>query len=441
MAAEIQVEPYVDSIVMPENLKIGLLVSQARKKCAGSSCPFDYHGFAFGQSPFHVPEKIVQALRENASKGHYSAAEGIEELREAVVGFNRRHFGIEVDRSRVVIGPGTKSLLHDIFYIVQGGVIIPSPSWIGYFPQVKLMDKHFHTFHMKPENGYKIRADDLDRFVSELHQEQYMLVLNNPHNPTGAVYSKEELEAIAGVARKRNILIVADEIYALSTFDFDKFTSMGSVYPEGTFVTNGLSKDRSAGGYRLGYMILPSRCTEHLKDSFQKVAATVFTNTSTPTQYAAVTAFQPDEQIEDYFVTTRNIHRIMGCYLSREFDRIEGIRATMPEGGFYFFVDFNPIREDLKRHGVADSNALAHSLLDHPYHFAAVTGDACLLDADDYGARIAYVDYDGKKAFENYKANVPGSVEDEEEFVKQNAPRMVRGVETLRNYVSDMRKA
>jgi aspartate aminotransferase len=261
------------------------------------------------------------------------------------------------------------------------------------------------------------------------------LVLNNPHNPTGIVYSKEELEKITEVCKKHNILVLADEIYALSTYDMSKFTSMGLVYPEGCFITNGLSKDRSAGGYRLGSCILPTNGWETLQKDFKKVAATVYTNVSTPTQYAAIKAYEPNDEIEDYINTTRQIHRIMGHYLSAEWNKVDGIKATRPDGAFYFFADFNELKPDLKKKGVATSNQLGESLLSCPHHLGTVTGDACMLDPDDYGARIAFVDYDGKKAFENYKQNPPKSSSDEIEFVKQNSPMMVKSVDALRGWV------
>jgi len=294
----ILIEPHVDSIIMPENLRVGLMVAEHRKKCHKEKrCNAEYYGFGFGQSPFHVPDPIARALAANTEKGHYSDAEGIYDLRQAVAGFNKRHFKMEVDPSEIIIGPGTKQLIHMVFDIVRGDVIIPSPSWIGYFPQIKLLDKHFHTFYMKPEFGYKIRPDDLDGYLSEIHREQHILVLNNPHNPTGALYTGEELKEIADVCRKHNTFVLADEIYALTTYQFERFTSMRRIYPEGTFVTNGLSKDRSSGGYRLGSCILPEDCSEDLKEDFRKVAATVYTNVSTPTQYAAITAYEPNEEI------------------------------------------------------------------------------------------------------------------------------------------------
>jgi aspartate aminotransferase len=434
----IYVEPYVDSIKMPENVKIGLMISEARKKCQSISCPQKYYGFAFGQSPFHVPESITKALGTHADKGHYSDAQGIPPLREAITGFNKRHFNLDVDPSRIFVGPGTKEIIHFIFNIIKGGIIIPSPSWIGYFPLVNLEGKHYHTFHLKSEFDYKIQPDDLDEFIKKLPDKQHVLVLNSPHNPTGLVYNKSELDKISEVCRENNTLILSDEIYALTTYNLENFTTMSLIYPDGAFVTNGLSKDRSAGGYRLGYCVLPEGFSDKLKEDFKKVAATVYTNVSTPTQYAAITAYEPNSEIEEYFNITREIHRMFGQYLSAEFNTVPGIKATQPHGGFYFYVDFNDLAEDLKRFNVKTSNDLMRSLISHPYHIALITGDSVMLEPDDFGARIAFVDYNGKAVYGEYKNNPPKTKNDEEYFIKQNASRMIQGVEALRKYVGEI---
>ena len=436
---EISVEPHVDKITMPDNLKVGLMVAEQRKRCSSGGCNEEYYALGFGQSPFHIPPPLVTALQESAHQGHYSAAEGILELRQAISGFNKRHFGLDVDPQRIVVGPGTKDLLNTLVGMIKGGVILPSPSWIGYRPQINLANKHFHTFHLKSKNGYRIQPDDLDEFVSKLEGDQHMMVLNNPHNPTGIVYSKQELEKITEVCRKHNVLVLADEIYALDTYDMNDFTSMGKIYPEGSFITNGLSKDRSAGGYRLGSCIFPTYSTEKLFDDFKKIAATVYTNVSTPTQYAAIKAYEPNDEIDDYINVTRQIHRIMGHYLSDEWNKVDGIKSTRPDGAFYFFADFNELSNDLKRKGVATSNQLAGSLISCPHHIVAVTGDACMLEPDDYGARIAFVDYNGKAAFDDYKNNTPKSSSEELEFVKSNSPMMVKSTESLQKWVQHIK--
>ena len=373
---QIQIEEQVDRVVVPDNPKVGLMVAEQRKKCVSGGCTGEFYGLGLGQSPFHVPPVLSKALADSAKMGHYSAAEGILELRETIAGFNKRYFDLNATPSQIVIGPGTKDIINTLFGIIKGNVIIPSPSWIGYSPQIHLLNKHFHTYFLKPQNNYKIQADEFEEFISKLHDKQRTLVLNNPYNSTGALYTKRELERLADVCRNHHVLVLSDEIYALDTYDFSQFTSMGRICPEGTFVTNGLSKDRSAGGYKLGSCVLPTTSSEKLAPDYKKVAATVYINVSTPIQHAAIRVYEPNKDIEDYVSTTRQIHKIMGTYLSQKWDKVEGITTTKPQDAFYFFADFNPLQESLRRKGADTSNKPAESLLSCPFHIAIVTGDA-----------------------------------------------------------------
>ncbi|MFH1126749.1 MAG: aminotransferase class I/II-fold pyridoxal phosphate-dependent enzyme [archaeon] len=270
---EIEINKEIDSITMPENLRISQMVREHRSCCENPAHKFEYYNFAFGQSPFHIPPPITEALRASADNGNYTVADGIMDLRKAISGFNRRHFGLDIDPERIMVGPGTKQLIYLALEIISGDVIIPSPSWIGYLPQVKILKKPYHIYHLKPEHDYRIDPDGLESFLAGLPKIQHMLILNNPHNPTGAVHTKQELKKIADICRNHNTLILSDEIYALTTYDIKKFTSLGNIYPEGTFITNGLSKDRSAGGYRLGSCIFPQNDTEKMKSAFKKTAA------------------------------------------------------------------------------------------------------------------------------------------------------------------------
>ena len=190
----------------------------------------------------------------------------------------------------------------------------------------------------------------------------------------------------------------------------------------------------------MGSCILPEQDSENLRDNFTKVAATVHTNVSTPTQYAAITAYEPNEEIDEYFIITREIHRIMGVFISKGFNKIDGIQATTPKGGFYFYADFNRLAKELRSKSILTSNDLGRSLIGCPHHIATVTGDALMLRPDDYGARIAFVDYDGRKAFDNYKEKPPKSKFEEVEFVKNNAPKMVKGIEALKRYVEHLKQ-
>jgi aspartate aminotransferase len=407
------------------------------RKCKCLNCDFDYYAFALGQSPFPVPETLKSELARNATEGQYSEADGILKLRESIVSFNKKHFDLDVDVDRVIVGPGTHTLLFMIFSIVDAKPIIPTPTWIGYNPMLDFLGKEYIKYPLLPENDYKIDPDALSDFLSK-NEGKHILVINNPHNPSGAVYSKKELERIVEVCRKYSTLIIADEIYALTTHDFNDFTSLASIYPEGAFVTNGISKDRSAGGYRLGNCIVPKQESSELRDAFATVASSLYSNVATPIQLAAVSVYKENPEIEEYFNITREINRLIGLKISEKCNEIEGLKATVPYGGFYFILDFNQISEKLKKGGIESSNQLSEALLSHPHHIATLTGDALLVSPENYIARIAFVDYDGGEAYKDYKKSPPKNQLEQETFVEKHAAHMLEGVSAIEKFTKSI---
>ncbi len=437
MSFNIPLEDNIGKLVMPENLSIGMMVARQHKKCQEIGCEFDYYGFAFGQSPFPVPDALQKPLSENSHAGHYSDSAGINDLREAFAGFNLKHFALDISPERIIVGPGTKTIIFMIFSIVKANVIIPSPSWIGYSPLVKFLGKEPLSFPLSPENDYKIDPGELDSFLNKRSGHD-LLVLNNPNNPTGVVYKRDELKQITEICRKHGTLVLSDEIYALTTYELENFHSMGAIYPEGTFVTNGLSKDRSAGGYRLGTCVLPEQTTSKLKDSFIKLAASLYSNVTTPIQLAAINAYQENPRMEEYFHITRNIHRIMGKNLSEKCNQIEGLKATVPAGGFYFLLDFNQLGHKLREKGIISSDELAPALLAHPYHIATVTGRSVFVAPTNFSARISFVDYDGKAAYQDYKTNPQENKAEEEKFLAKHGAHMLSGLNDLKEFVAHL---
>jgi aspartate aminotransferase len=286
-------------------------------------------------------------------------------------------------------------------------------------------------------NG-KITPNDLEHLTLRLHDRQKILILNNPNNPSGLVYSRLELEEITDVCRKHDILVISDEIYALTTYDINKFVSMGQIYPEGTFVTNGLSKSHAAGGYRLGYVIFPHH-TYELRQQFKKILATEYTATSTPIQHAAIAGFQESREMDEYFEITRSIHHIMGDYTYQVLNKIEGVKTTKPEATFYLLANFNAYSDYFLANKISNSQKFSESLIQHPYHTALVGGDSLVLERTDFSARIAFVDYDGQMAMKNYVDNPPRTASDRIEFVKENAPKIVDGIAMIQRYLDDIK--
>ncbi len=253
------------------------------------------------------------------------------------------------------------------------------------------------------------------------------------------LYNRLELEEIADVCRELNITVISDEIYAQTTYDFSKFVSMGKIYPEGTFVTNGLSKSHAAGGYRLGYVIFPQHAVD-LKAQFKKILATEYTAVSTPIQHAAVAGFEISHEMDEYFKVTRNIHKIMGEYTYNKLTSIDGIKATKPEATFYLLADFNAYAPELQKSNITTSQKLSEALIVHPYHTAIVGGDSLVLERTDFSARIAYVDYDGAKVFDAYQQQTPKTHSERTEFVQNNAPKIVAGLTMLEKFFDVLKK-
>ena len=430
------VDQQVEDIEMPENLKLNTFLQEFHSACPHSQCNFGFYGFAFGQSPFPVPKLVQDALIKNANKGAYAPVPGIPELRNAISKYNKHYFDMDIDPKRIYVGPGTKELIFNLLEILHGTVILPTPAWLGYLPQIRFLKKNYHMLPTRANK--KISPNDLKKLALRLQDRQKILILNNPHNPTGLLYNRLELEEIVDVCREQNITVISDEIYAQTTYDFTKFVSMGKIYPEGTFVTNGLSKSHAAGGYRLGYVIFPQHATD-LKIQFKKILATEYTAVSTPIQHAAVAGFEISKEVDDYFKTTRDIHQIMGDYTYHKLSAIEGVKATKPEATFYLLADFNSFAPDLQKAKINTSQKLSESLIIHPYHTAIVGGDSLVLERTDFSARIAYVDYEGSKVYQNFLEYKPKSYNEKIEFVENNAPKIVAGLDMIKKFFESLK--
>ncbi len=431
------VDQQVEDIELPENLKLNTFLQEFHSECPHPQCVSGFYGFAFGQSPFPVPRPIQEALIKNVNKGAYAPVQGIPELRDAISRYNKYYFRIDVDPQRIYVGPGTKELIFNLLETLHGTVILPTPAWLGYLPQIRFLKKNFHMLPAGA-NG-KISPDDLRKLALRLHDRQKILILNNPHNPTGAVYDRLELEEIADVCREQEITVIADEIYAQTTYDFSKFISMGKIYPEGTFVTNGLSKSHSAGGYRLGYVIFPQHALD-VRKQFKKIQATEYTAVSTPIQHAAVAGFEISSEMDEYFETTRNIHQLIGEYTYQSLKEIDGVNSTKPEATFYVLADFNSFATELQQLKINTSQKLSEALIVHPYHTAIVGGDSLVLERTDYRARIAFVDYDGAKVYSSYKNQKPKTNSEKINFVRINAPKVVAGLGMIAMFLENLQR-
>ncbi|MGW8315794.1 MAG: pyridoxal phosphate-dependent aminotransferase [Bacteroidales bacterium] len=379
-----------------------------------------------GQSPFPVPERVVQSLRDNAHKKDYLPVSGLNPLREAVAGFNERQQGIRTDPGLVMIGPGSKELIFILQLVYYGDLVIPTPSWVSYSPQARIVGRHVYWVPTSPDNYWRMSPDQLEKICRTDPDKPRIAILNYPSNPTGYTYPLDRLKELARVARKYNVILVSDEIYGLLHFR-DQHVSVARFYPEGTIISSGLSKWCGAGGWRLGTFSFPENL-EWLHRAMTIVASESFTSTSAPIQYAAITAFDGGEDIEEYLHHSRRILRTLAQYAIEQLKKMH-VDLPMPHGAFYLFPDFGIHRESLAKKGIFTSVELCHTLLKET-GVAMLPGYEFGRDPDELTARIALVDFEGEEALKVAAAidqgkNLNGA------FVQQVAPRLVEAFDRM----------
>jgi aspartate aminotransferase len=349
-----------------------------------------------GQSPFPVPESVVNALRLYAPQKDYLPVQGLKELRKTVAEFHRRKDEVDVLPEKIIIGPGSKELLFLLQLVFEGENIIPSPSWVSYLPQAKIIGKTIHIIHTSADDDWRLMPGQIDNFCKENRNNNFprLLILNYPGNPDGVTYDEELIKQLAEAARRNHIYILSDEIYGRLHHTGDHI-SIARFYPEGTIISSGLSKWCGAGGWRLGTFSFPPNL-HWLLEAMSVVASETYTSVSAPIQYAAIQAFQCGTEIEDYLWHARRILAALGKETVTLL-RTGNIKVSDPTGGFYLFLDFSELKEKLRNRDITNGESLCEKLLDEA-GVAILPGSDFNRPPDELSARLSYVDFDGAKA-------------------------------------------
>jgi aspartate aminotransferase len=347
-----------------------------------------------GQSPFPVPQPVVDALKLHAHEKDYLAVKGLPELRAAVAAYHQSAESIVYGAEDVMIGPGSKELMFLLQLVYYGDLVIPTPSWVSYAPQAQIIGRQIRWVGTDAANDWRLMPDQLDTLCRDDPDRPRVVILNYPSNPTGDTYTTDELKELARIARRYRVVLLSDEIYG-PLHHLGRHVSIARYYPEGTIISSGLSKWCGAGGWRLGTFTFPGTL-RWLLEAMAVVASETFTSTSTPIQWAAVRAFEGGYEIEDYLFQSRRILRTLGKAVWRRLQD-SGLSCSRPAGAFYLFPDFGPYAAALADRGISDSRALCERLLDET-GVAMLPGADFGRPADELTARLAYVNFDGAQA-------------------------------------------
>jgi aspartate aminotransferase len=390
----------------------------------------------FGESPFPVHPIIRKALCDNSWRQSYLPTQGILALREQVSAFYKTMFNLEYPSEQIIIGPGSKPLMFTALTALDGPIFLPAPSWVSYQHMGHILGREVHHIITKSKNSYRLEADVLERAIEEHSPEnenQKILVLNYPCNPTGRSFSKNELKEIAKVAREHNVVVLADEIYALTHFREQEHHSIAEFYPEGTLISSGLSKDRSLGGYRLGTLLLPAG-EKPLLRSILALGSEIWSCVSAPIQYAGIEAYRTDTGLVEYIRDCATVHELVTRDVYKRMLQA-GISCPYPQGAFYLFPDWNQYRERLTTLKISTSRELARYLLER-YHVASLPGIEFGMPPDDLGLRLATVDYKGSEALEAFLKDKEGALKNPDRFVELIAPSVQEACKRLSNFTS-----
>jgi aspartate aminotransferase len=329
----------------------------------------------FGESRFPVHPILQEALLRNVHRKEYLPTHGLPQLRTAIARFYEKNFDISCSVAQVTVAPGSKLLLYAVQMILDGALLLPTPSWVSYSPQAKMLRKKAFWIPSDANNGYEISIANIQKTWASAQKKGHkrgLLLLNSPNNPTGRMLNASNLQAIAAFCRQEGILVLSDEIYGMVTFDGQKQRSMAEFYPEGTIVFSGISKNLSLGGWRLGYAILPKNMPEATK-ILGTVASETWSAVAAPIQWAMSEVFD-NEEIIDYIKETSEIHALRSQYLWEGLTA-QGVLCAKPQGAFYLFPNFDFLKKGLAKKGVRTSEDLATYLLNH-YQIATLPASA-----------------------------------------------------------------
>jgi aspartate aminotransferase len=357
----------------------------AAKAKAMKAQGIDVVDFGVGEPDFDTPENVKQAGIKAIQSGFtkYTPAGGTDELKEAVVEKFKKDNGLVYERSQVLISCGAKHSLYNIAEAVfdpGDEVIIPSPYWVSYPDQVLLNDAKPVIVETTEQEGFRISAAKLEKYVTKRTKA---IVLNSPSNPTGLAYDRKTLEEIAAVAVKHKIYVISDEIYEKLVYDGFKHYSIASLGPEIkdlTIVVNGVSKSHAMTGWRIGFAAGP-------KDVITAMANIQSQSTSNPASISQKAALEALRGPQDSLPVMNAEFDRRRKFMVGRLNAMEGISCLMPVGAFYAFPNVAKLYgKSFGGKTIKNSADLAAYLLE--------SAKAALVSGDSFGAdayiRLSY---------------------------------------------------
>ncbi|MGA8427895.1 MAG: aminotransferase class I/II-fold pyridoxal phosphate-dependent enzyme, partial [Candidatus Dormiibacterota bacterium] len=320
---------------------------------------------AFGEAGLPVLPDAAQALAAGAHLNSYGPVAGSEATRSAVAGYwNRR--SLPTDPESVILAPGSKAILYALLMAVPGDVILPQPSWVSYGAQALIAGHQAIWVPTLPEAGGIPDPELLEATILSVQAEGRRpgcLIVTLPDNPTGTLAGRDLVEAVCGVADQHGIAVISDEIYRDLAYQPEMFYSPVNRLPERTVVTTGLSKSVALGGWRIGAARFPdSAWGRKLREDVVAIASELWSSLAGPMQAVAAHLFDEPASVTEHIAASRRLHGSVALAMYQLFLEA-GAECRTPQGAFYLYPDFAPLRVELGKQGISSSESLSDYLL------------------------------------------------------------------------------
>lgn len=319
----------------------------------------DVIGLGAGEPDFNTPQFILDAAYEAMQSGltKYTPSGGILELKEAIIAKMEKDHQLNYNTDQVIVTTGAKHALYTLFQVLlnEGDeVIVPAPYWVSYPEQIKLAQGRPIMVTAEESHQFKLRPEQLEQAITE---KTKALIINSPSNPTGMMYTREELDAIGEICLKHDIMIISDEIYEKLTYTDQKHVSIAQLsgkLKEKTIIINGVSKSHSMTGWRIGYAV----GNKAVIQAMTNLASHSTSNPTTIAQYAACAAYKAGDHV------VSEMNEAFRERLDRTYDalvKLPGVDCLKPQGAFYLFPN---VSEAVKMTGYTSVESFVTALLE-----------------------------------------------------------------------------
>lgn len=283
---------------------------------------------------------MIDELAAHAHEKDYLHVQGLLPLRQEIARFYEKYTKYPISAENVVVGPGSIENLFVFQQVFNGNLITPNPTWVSYGPQAKLADNNHYWIEAYKDGEFEFNCQQFDETLTKLAGQNNYLFLTYPNNPMGITIGREKLKEIAAICRRHGCYVVSDEIYSEQSFIEEGHTSISEFYPERTIISNGISKWLGAGGWRIGFMIIPDGMRPVI-DAMNMYNSEMCSGTASPIQWGTKKGFEDTQEMRDYFANTKKILMTLSTMFRRTLDEAGIVCTKTGElGSYYILLDF-----------------------------------------------------------------------------------------------------